>query len=293
MSQKYLPGVADMTNEELAIKIKAGIDVPENMLQLWQQTKAFIHTVALHYRGCADLEDLEQEGYLALYNAVDGYDPEGGRGFLSYAALWIRQRMKRYIDNCCQAVRIPVNGQTRLHQYRKLENAFQVWHGRKPNRQEVAYNMDLEESQVRDLESVRCMAQIGSLDSVVTEEDGAVIGDLVPCDTDVERDVMERLDQQRLRAVIWPMVDHLPGRQPDVIRMKYQQNMTLREIGEACGVPIGVIRRSEQQGMRTLRHLVPGRCGHSCRSRWRRKYTGTAGRRSLTGHGRVPPSGQP
>ena len=42
--------VADVTNEELVVRIKAGIDVPENMLQLWEQTRAFIHTVALHYQ---------------------------------------------------------------------------------------------------------------------------------------------------------------------------------------------------------------------------------------------------
>lgn len=244
-----------MTNEELAVRIRAGVDVPENMLQLWQQVKAFIHTMALHYRGYADLEDLEQEGYLALYDAVDGYDPEGGSVFLSYASFWIRQRMKRYIDNCCQAVRIPVNGQARLHRYRKLENAFRVCHGRKPNRREVAYNMDLEESQVIDLETVRRMAQVGSLDCALTEEDGgaAVLGDMVPCDLDVEQDVIDRLDQQRLREVLWPMVDRLPGRQPDVIRMRYQQNKTLREIGEAYGVAIEAVRQAEQQGMRALR----------------------------------------
>jgi len=59
-----------MTNEELVIRIKAGIDVSENMLQLWEQTKSFIHTVALHYQGFADLEDLEQEGETTLTSLV-------------------------------------------------------------------------------------------------------------------------------------------------------------------------------------------------------------------------------
>lgn len=45
----------------------------------------------------ADLEDLDQEGYLALYDAVDGFKPEKGYKFLTYAGYWIAQRMQRYI----------------------------------------------------------------------------------------------------------------------------------------------------------------------------------------------------
>ena len=71
-----------MTNEELAIRIKAGIDTADNMLQLWEQTRRFIRRIASRYVGAAELEDLEQEGYLALYDAVDGYRPDLGCKFL-------------------------------------------------------------------------------------------------------------------------------------------------------------------------------------------------------------------
>lgn len=78
-----------MTNEELAVRIKAGLDVTENMLDLWQQNKRFIYKIAKKYSGHAELEDLEQEGYLALYDAVDGFDPSKGVRFLTYASYWI------------------------------------------------------------------------------------------------------------------------------------------------------------------------------------------------------------
>jgi RNA polymerase sigma factor (sigma-70 family) len=246
--------VADVTNEELVVRIKAGIDVPENMLQLWEQTRAFIHTVALHYQGYADLEDLEQEGYLALYDAVDGYEPESGCKFLSYAKHWMRQRMKRYIDNCCQTVRVPGHEQSRLHQYRKMVNAFLVHLGRRPTEWEVTHNLNLDEKQRRDLESAMRAAQIGSLDAALQEgEDGDTVGDMVTCSVDVEMDALDRLQQEQLQAVIWPMVDRLPGRQPDVIRKRYQEGMTLKEIGEAYGVNLNAIRQSERDGLRALR----------------------------------------
>ena len=113
-----------MTNEELVARVQTRDDVPGNMLQLWEQTKAFIHMVALRYQGLADPEDLEQEGYLALYDAVDGYSPEKGYKFLTYAEYWIRRRIRRYIDNCCRPVRIPAHERKRISEYRKMENAF-------------------------------------------------------------------------------------------------------------------------------------------------------------------------
>lgn len=243
-----------MTNEELVIKIQAGIDIPENMLQLWEQTRNFIHTVARHYQGLADLEDLEQEGYLALYDAVDRYCPEQEYKFLTYAKYWIQQRMKRYIYNCCQVVRIPVDENEKLYQYRKMENAFQLYCGRKPTEWEIIHNMGLNSRQVKELKEVLRMSQIGSLDSPMPGDmEDNTLSDTVACDTDMEGEVTEKIDRDMLQEVIWPMVDCLPGRQPDVIRKRYQEGMTLREIGEAYGVNLNTIRQFELEGLRRLR----------------------------------------
>ena len=79
-----------MTNEQLVLRIQAGENVAENMEQLYNQVSRFIHSVASRYRDSGELEDLEQEGYLALYPAIDGYDPNQGATFLTYAEYHIR-----------------------------------------------------------------------------------------------------------------------------------------------------------------------------------------------------------
>jgi RNA polymerase primary sigma factor len=106
-----------MTNEELVIRIKAGIDPAENMLALYNQVKAFIHKVAWKYQGQEEMEDLEQEGYLALYDAIEGYDPDTGYKFLTYAENWIRQAMRRYIEKNSSSLRLSHQSQARLRQY--------------------------------------------------------------------------------------------------------------------------------------------------------------------------------
>lgn len=49
-----------MTNEQLAIRIQAGIDVSDNMLQLWQQNRGFIYKLVNQYKTYAEEDDLEQ-----------------------------------------------------------------------------------------------------------------------------------------------------------------------------------------------------------------------------------------
>jgi RNA polymerase primary sigma factor len=84
MGHFYTKGVIEhMTNEELVIRIKTGIDPAENMKQLYLQVKAFIHMIAVKYAAYAELEDLEQEGYIGLNDAVEHYNSNLEIKFLS------------------------------------------------------------------------------------------------------------------------------------------------------------------------------------------------------------------
>lgn len=125
-----------MTNEQLVLRIKAGENIGQNMAQLYEQVKRDIHATALRCRGYADIDDLDQEGYLALYDAVDGYDPTVGCLFLTYARYWMRQRMTRYIQNN-GIIRIPMREQKRLRELQKLEDRYIAYLGRKPSEGEI------------------------------------------------------------------------------------------------------------------------------------------------------------
>src|SRR5260221_13817645 len=48
------------------------------------------------------LQDLIAEGNLGLLRAVEGYDPSMNTRFSTYAAFWIKQSMKRAVDDQAQ-----------------------------------------------------------------------------------------------------------------------------------------------------------------------------------------------
>lgn len=107
------------TNEVIVAKIKDGMDVSGNMLKLWQQNRGFIRMTARRYKDYENVEDLEQQGYIGLSNAVEGYRKDENVPFINYAALWIRQSMLRYIDENGSLVRIP---SARRQEQRRYKN---------------------------------------------------------------------------------------------------------------------------------------------------------------------------
>ena len=245
-----------MTNEQLVIRIKAGEDVAGNMEQLYSQVRRFIHAVAWKYRDSGELEDLEQEGYLALYPAIDGYDPAQGVRFLTYAEYHIRQRMRRYLQMNGSCLRLPVHCLDKVQKYKRFCSSFQQEYGREPSGREAAAFMGLTREQVEDIRENACMARLGSLDSPVKGIDGGedtTIGDMVASAEDMEGDVVERMQQEQLKAELWDCVDSLPGQQPAVIRMRFQENMTMEAIGQEYGTSGEAARQIQAKALRELR----------------------------------------
>ena len=242
-----------MTNEELVVYIKNGIEPEKNMLQLWQQNSGFIGSIAQKYVGYEDEEDLKQQGYIGLCCAVDGYNPEEKVPFINYAAFWIKQSMMRYIENSGGIIRIPVAERQKLRKYNKLKHEFVIETGREPTDNEICRYMSISRKQLQDMKRSSIMANVGSLDCYLAEDDDTTVGDLVASNDDVEGSVLNKVEQKQLRDTIWPIVDSLPERQPKVIRAIYQEGKTLKATGEEIGVSIEQTRKIKQKAINMLR----------------------------------------
>ena len=75
-----------MTNEELAVLIQNG--ERDKLLELWEQVRRFAWGQAKRWAAYRDsgmeLEDFMQTGFLALLDAVQRYDPLGGKFLTMY-----------------------------------------------------------------------------------------------------------------------------------------------------------------------------------------------------------------
>ena len=241
------------TNEQLVQKIKAGEDVTENMTRLWQQNRNLIYLIVRKYAKTeTDIDDLMQEGYLGMCNAVDHYDLSAGVPFHSYASLWIRQGVRRYSqDN--RHIHIPFNLQERILKYQRFLNDYRVYFGKSPTDEQTCYYLEISQETLERLKIAAEACKAGSMDKEMEGTDGLTFGDTIADPEDEYESVLDNLEREKLKSVLWTLVDDLPGKSPEVVRMRYQQELTLDKIGETVGVTREAARQWLRKGLTELR----------------------------------------
>ena len=103
------------SNEELALRIQAGDKKAAELLL--SQNEGYITELALKHSAWCELEDLKQEGALALLEAVGRFDPARGTKLLTYATPAMESAMLDYGAHDSLTISIPSD---RYHQLRKV-----------------------------------------------------------------------------------------------------------------------------------------------------------------------------
>lgn len=100
------------------------------------------------------------------------------------------------------------------------------------------------------------MTAVKSLDAPIKGAEGeedTTLGELAASATDPCEELLDRLEQEELCSILWQCVDSLPGKQPDVIRSRYKDNMTMKQCGQFCGISEAEARKQQIKALKSLR----------------------------------------
>ena len=89
-----------MTNEILVEKIRGGYSVTDNMQLLYERNLPLIRKFIKSYAVFECMDDLMQEAYFGLWEAVQHYESSENVLFMTYAEYWIKQSVRHYIQKC-------------------------------------------------------------------------------------------------------------------------------------------------------------------------------------------------
>ena len=213
--------------------------------RLIEENSGLIWSIARRYFGRgADPDDLYQLGCVGFLKAIEGFDPDYGTKFSTYAVPKIAGEIRRFLrdDGMVKVSRGVKEQAAQIHTARvRLEQRL----GREPTLSELSRETGIPPEDIAFAETAT-----GPAESLQREsgEDGFTL-ELVLGDYGAEERMVEHV---ALRALI----EKLPERERQVIALRYYHGMTQQSCARVLHVSQVQVSRLERRAVETLRGMM-------------------------------------
>ena len=196
------------------------------------------------------LEDIAGYGIEGLINAIERYSIKKNTRFETYALIRIRGAI---IDKIRQEDFLPRSIRKKIKDIKNAQEVLKQELGRTPTTKEIAQYLDMEPDKINQL-----LAEDTTITSLYekkgTGDDSIEIIDTVQ-DTN-KLDPQAQAEEDNVKSELEHALKKLPERERTIMVLYYQENMTLKEIGETIDVSESRVCQLHAQAIMKLKNLL-------------------------------------
>jgi RNA polymerase sigma-B factor len=195
------------------------------------------------------IDDLIQVAALGLVKAIDRFDPERGFAFTSFATPTILGELRRHLRDTAWALRVPRELQERALVVARSAADLTGTLGRRPTAAELADATGMAVEDVVEARAAGSARHAISIFRPLNEGEDEPLADVLGADDPAYSATDDALTSERLLA-------SLPHREREILRLRYEDELTQWEIGERVGCSQMHVSRLIRQSLDRLRETA-------------------------------------
>lgn len=195
------------------------------------------------------LEDLVQYALLGLIKAIDGYDPDRGVEFSTYAWYQIRGEISHYLRDQGKLIAEPAWLQEARIKVERARNKLRQVLKREPTEEELVRETGLRSEVVRRVLETEQLFHLVWLEETSEEEESEGVAELERLALEPAQDEIEQ------RYLVRRAVEKLPELQRKVIEWLFWEDLTMTEIAKLLGVSVTYVSYLFRKAIKNLRQL--------------------------------------
>jgi RNA polymerase sigma-B factor len=215
--------------------------------ELIERHLPLVRSLARRYAGRGEsLEDIEQVGAIGLIKAIDRFELARDVSLATYATPNVVGEIKRHFRDKGWAVRVPRALQELNASMSGAIERLTVTMARSPSIAEIAKELETTPEQVLEALEVGSAYSTISLSSGPSGEE-----ELDPMETIGSED--EGFERSEQRAALAPALAHLPAREREILRMRFEEGLPQTQIAQRVGLSQMHVSRLIRKSLAVMR----------------------------------------